>query len=240
MENFLLTICARGGSKGVPGKNIKPINGLPLIAYSIRTAQAFAKKHTCKIALSTDSDEIIKTAAQFGLHTEYKRPDELATDTAGKIGVIKHVKEYEDQLADVPFDYVIDLDITSPLRTVEDIENALKLLQSNTEAHNIFSVSPANRNPYFNMVEDDGKGFVKLIKDGSQFKSRQEAPKVYDMNASFYIFRPSFFDHHFAISITDKSLAYVVPHSCFDIDHPIDFTILELMLRENLLDFKLD
>ncbi|NDA62787.1 MAG: acylneuraminate cytidylyltransferase family protein [Chitinophagia bacterium] len=238
--SILITICARGGSKGIPGKNIKLINGKPLIAYTIRTAKAIAARHKdVVIGLSTDSEEIKSVAAEYGLDTEYLRPAELATDTAGKIDVIKDLMKYQEERTGLTFDYVLDMDITAPLRTVEDLEKAMEQLEANPEAYNIFSVSPAGRNPYFNMVEDSGDGYVRVVKDGGVFLSRQSAPKVYDMNASFCILRRSYFTSDQKRSTTDKSLGYVVPHLCFDLDEPRDFKIMELILQNNLLDFQL-
>ena len=235
----LITICARGGSKGIPGKNIKSLNGQPLIAYTIKVAQAFAEKYSAVITLSTDSEEIKYTASNFGLKTDYVRPDYLATDKAGKVAAIHDILKYEELKKGVNFDFIIDLDITSPLRTLEDIENAWTKLKNNNDALNIFSVSPANRNPYFNMVEETDNGFVKLVKGGGNILSRQSAPTVYDMNASFYVYRRSFFHHNLNSTTTDKSLAYVVPHMCFDLDHPIDFDIMELLMKNNKLDLSL-
>ena len=235
----LITICARGGSKSIPGKNIKLLNGKPLIAYSIEIAQKFAQLHPSIISLSTDDVKIKQVAQKYGLKTSYDRPATLATDKAGKIGSIEDLKNYEEKKRDVQFDLIIDLDITSPLRTIEDLQSAIQLLQANKKAHNIFSVSPASRNPYFNMVEAQPDGYVKLVKTGNTILSRQEAPAVYDMNASFYIFRPSFFTEGYNSSVTDHSLAYVVPHICFDLDYPHDFIIMELMIKHKLLDFQL-
>lgn len=237
--NILITLCARGGSKGIPGKNIRYINGKPLIAYSIQTAFAFAEKHSATITLSTDSQEIIDVAKQYGLNTNYIRPSALATDTAGKIDVLDHLLHFTENQENKQFDYILDLDITSPLRTIEDIECALKQLENNKTAYNIFSVNPANRNPYFNMVELGEDGFVHLVKQNQVVKTRQEAPPVYDMNASFYIYRRSFFYDKQRKATTEKSLAYVMNHICFDLDHPIDFTMMELMMKNNLLDFEL-
>ncbi len=240
MNSILITICARGGSKGIPGKNIKELNGKPLVYYTIKIAEKFAEKYKADFSLSTDSLEIKKIAAIFGLVTDYLRPDELATDTVGKVGVIKHLLDFEEKKRNKTYKYIIDLDVTSPLRTIEDLYAAFLKLESNEEAMNIFSVSPAKRNPYFNMVEEvNSDGFVQLVKNSGNIKSRQTAPKVYDMNASFYVFRRDFFNRGFEISITDKSLAYVVPHICFDLDEPEDFIIMSIMLRENLLEFEI-
>lgn len=235
--NILITICARGGSKGIPGKNIRNINGLPLIAYSIQTAQQFAIKQKAIIALSTDSEEIKAVAANYDLLTEYTRPLNLSGDKVGKIDVIKDILLFKENQLGLQFDFILDLDITSPLRTVNDLNTALEHLIQNKQAYNIFSVNPANRNPYFNMVEDKGNGYVGLVKEATTIKSRQEAPKVYDMNASFYFYRRSFFDKGFETVITDKSLCHVMKHTCFDLDEPMDFTIMEIMIREELLGF---
>ncbi|MEQ9116852.1 acylneuraminate cytidylyltransferase family protein [Fulvivirga sp.] len=237
--NILLTICARGGSKGIPGKNIKPLNGVPLIGYSIKMAQKIAAKLGGQLALSTDSDEIRNAASQFGLNTDYNRPESLSGDSAGKIDVIHHLITYMEDKANCEFDYIIDLDVTSPMRTLEDIEKAFDKLKGNKEALNIFSVSPASRNPYFNMVEVNDTGYAEVVKKTVSFKSRQSAPKVYDMNASFYIYRRKFFKDDHRISTTDKSLAFVMDHHCFDIDHLVDFTIMDIMMRENLLGFEI-
>ena len=238
--SILITICARGGSKGIPGKNVKMINGKPLIYYSIKIASEFAKQFPdTRIVLSTDNIEIKEVVRSLNLEidTEYLRPEFLASDTAGKIDAIKDVKNYFDMKHNIIFEYVLDLDVTSPLRTLEDLKGAFDLLKNDSEAYNIFSVSPANRNPYFNIVEKDNSGYYSTSKKGS-FLTRQSAPNVYDMNASFYIYRKIFFDKDLKSAITDKSLIYEVPHLCFDLDHPIDFDFMEYLILNNKLNFQ--
>jgi len=169
------------------------------------------------------------------------RPDFLATDVAGKIDTIRDLLLYEESLVDIKYDYVLDLDVTSPLRTLEDVEKALELMIDKPEAKNLFSVNNAARNPYFNMVEENTEGFYSLVKtnpDGSVM-TRQSAPKVYDLNASFYWYRRSFFDSDSKSAITDKSLIYTMDHICFDLDHPVDFLFMEFLLQNNKLDFEL-
>jgi CMP-N,N'-diacetyllegionaminic acid synthase len=235
----LITICARGGSKGIPGKNIRPLNGKPLIAYSIRVAKEFCQKYDACLTLSTDNSEIKEIAAQFGLVTEYSRPIEFTTDKAGKISTINDILLFEEKKINIKFDFILDLDVTSPLRTIRDLEDAFLMIMENQEALNIFSVSPPNRNPYFNMIEPTSNGFCKLVKNDFIIKSRQQAPVVYDMNASFYFYRRRFFDEGWETAITNKSMYYLVPHTCFDLDNPIDFTMMELMIRENLIDIEI-
>jgi CMP-N,N'-diacetyllegionaminic acid synthase len=240
MEEILITICARGGSKGILGKNIKNIAGKPLMAYTLSTAFAFAAKHGATLALSTDDAQIKAVAASLGLQTNYERPAYLATDSAGKIDTIKDLVFYEEKKANKQYDFVLDLDVTSPLRTLADLEVAF-LNFKNSTALTLFSVNPAGRNPYFNMVEENANGFYRLIKtnpDGSVM-TRQSAPKVYDLNASFYWYRRSFFDTELKSPITDQSIIYEMPHLCFDLDHPIDFDFMEYLLEHQKLDFSL-
>ncbi len=237
--NILITICARGGSKGIPGKNIKPLAGRPLIEYSIEVAQKMKQTHGATIALSTDDKAIKEAAEKCGIFTDYIRPDFLASDSAGKIDTIRDLVKHEEKSRGVNYDLVLDLDLTSPLRTVEDLENALDLILKDSKALTLFSVSPAERNPYFNMVEKKENGYFDLIRknaDGSVM-TRQSAPIVYDMNASFYWYRRSFFDMDLKSPITANSLIFEMKHLCFDLDHPIDFDFLEYLLVNNKLDF---
>lgn len=235
---ILITICARGGSKGIPGKNIKLLNGKPLIYYSLKTAALFSTKYHTDIFLSTDSDKIKQTVHLLkfdNVNTAYVRPVSLGTDEVGKLDVINDLKNHAENVMNKEYDFVIDLDVTSPLRTVMDIENGLKILK-HSEAYNLFSVNSAERNPYFNMVEKDGTGFYNLCKRGD-FKSRQVTPEVYELNASFYIYDKSFFGAAFNTAITPKSMIYRMPHMCFDLDSNLDFDFMEYLLVTNKLDF---
>lgn len=239
--NVLITICARGGSKGIPGKNIKLLNGKPLIAYSIDVAQQFkAIFGDTDIALSTDSEDIIRIAEEYGLKSDYKRPDYLANDTVGKIDAIKDIVLYSETKRGERYDYILDLDVTSPLRTLNDLNAAFDILRSDENAVNLFSVSEAGRSPYFNMVEQKENGYYAQVKtpEGNVF-TRQSAPEVYDLNASFYFYKRCFFDMGYKGAITDRSLIYKVPHVCFDLDHPIDFEIISFLVANNKLDFSL-
>jgi CMP-N-acetylneuraminic acid synthetase len=238
--NILITVCARGGSKGIPGKNIKLLNSKPLILYTIDSAERFMEyQPNSDLQLSTDNEEIAKTVADAGYPTSYRRPAQLASDNAGKIDAIKDAWRYAESFYNKQYDFVIDLDVTSPLRNLNDLKSAYIQLNNNPIAMNVFSVSPANRNPYFNMVELKEDGYVKIVKNAGDIKSRQQAPLVFDMNASFYIFSRKFMEEDYHTSITEKSLAYVMDHVCFDLDHPMDFTMMELLLKNNLLDFEL-
>ena len=235
----LITICARGGSKGIPGKNIKTIAGKPLMGYTVDCARKVQQAIGADIIVSTDSEEILAVAASLGLETPYRRPAELANDTCGKLDAIAHAWAWAEEHFGCRYDYVLDLDCTAPLRTLEDVLEGFKLLEADPKALDLFSVSPAGRNPYFNMVEQKESGYFDLVKDGSAFTSRQSAPKVYDMNASYYIYRRKFFEEGRRDPNTPLSLVYVMPHRCFDLDEPADFDYLEYLLENGKLDFKL-
>lgn len=235
----LITVCARGGSKGIPGKNIRRLNGVPLIHYTIAAALRYKAGRTgCTVSLSTDDDTIIEVASQAGLTTTYRRPELLATDEAGKIDVLDHLLRFEENQIGHTFDLILDLDVTSPLRTQKDLTIATDRLIADYSALNIFSVSPARRNPYFNMVEVDGRGRAKVVKSNQAFKTRQAAPKVYDMNASFYIYRREFFRAALKTAITPQSIIYEVPHLCFDLDEPIDFEVMEYLMAQDKIGFE--
>ena len=236
--SILITICARGGSKGIPGKNIRLLNDKPLIAYSIDTARKFAQQVEAKISLSTESEDIKKVAREYGLNTNYTRPDYLATDTAGKVETIEHLLHYEEKVSNTEFEYVLDLDATSPLRNCNDLIAAYNIIQNDKNALNLFSVNKAARNPYFNMVEQTENGYYQLSKKG-KFLTRQSAPAVYELNASFYFYRRAFFKQEDKSTIGIRSLIYLMPHICFDLDHPIDFDFMEYLVTHNKLGFDL-
>lgn len=236
--NLIITICARGGSKGIPGKNIKPIAGKPLIAYTIDQAKKFAAKHGGDIALSTESDQIKAVASEFGLETEYMRSQELGGDDIGKEAVMREVLlHYEEQRGE-QYDMLLDLDVTSPLRTTEDLEAGMLMMEENQNALNLYSVNRAARNPYFNMVEEGDNGFYNLCKKPDKpILSRQNVPDVYDLNASFYYYRREFFDEGWTTPFTDRAIIYEMPHMCFDLDDLIDYEMLDYFIEHERLDF---
>jgi CMP-N,N'-diacetyllegionaminic acid synthase len=234
--NILITICARGGSKGIPSKNIKLLNGKPLIEYTINSALNFAKKYNSKLSLSTDDDTILSVCNSLGLYTSYKRPLDLSTDNAGKIDTINDLLLFKEREENINFDYILDLDVTSPLRKQSDLIEAFEKLHNDSNALNIFSVNIAKKNPYFNMVEQASNGYYELSKKGD-FLTRQSANQVFELNASFYFYRRAFFSTDNKKVINDRSLIYLMKHICFDLDHPIDFEFMTYLLENNKIDF---
>lgn len=239
---ILITLCARGGSKGIPQKNIKLLNGIPLIEYSFRIAQNIVSIYNDSIIeLSTDDEDILSTAKKIGLTTNYRRPEYLATDSAGKVDAIKDLLKFSESEYQTKFDFILDLDVSSPLRTTKDILEAFSIIKQNSDALTLFSVNKANKNPYFNMVEKSDDGFYQLSKrSATTTLSRQTAPNVYELNASFYIYNRKYFDLNLNGVITNKSLIYNMNHICFDLDHLIDFEFMEFLMANNKLEFNIE
>jgi len=239
--NILITICARGGSKGIPQKNIKLLNKIPLINYTISLAKNISKHWKSKISLSTDDQKIIEVAKLSEINTKYLRPKNLSDDKSGKVETIAHLINHEEKSSLTNFDFILVLDVSSPLRNLDDIKKGFDIINSDDQMLTLFSVSQPNRNPYFNVVEEDKlTGYYSLAKPlEKSFLSRQDAPKVYDMNASFYWYRRSFFEKEYNSPITDFTGVYIMDHVCFDLDHDLDFKFMEYLLKNNKLDFNL-
>ena len=232
--NILITVCARGGSKGIPGKNIKVIGGHPLIAYTASLAKKFANLHNADLGFSTDSEQILKVGADYGLPTDYIRPIELGNDIVGKPHVIKDLMLFYERKYSKKYDYIVDLDVTSPIRTLEDVENCLKIMLDKPDALTVFSVNPCGRNPYFNMVEAKNDGFYGLVKE-STATTRQGSPKVYDINGSVYVYSRDSLDCGNPRAVTPKTLVYVMDHLCFDLDEPSDYDYMDFLLSTGRL-----
>ncbi|MDC0916622.1 acylneuraminate cytidylyltransferase family protein [Flavobacteriaceae bacterium] len=232
-NNSLITICARGGSKGIPNKNIVKVGKYPLIAYTIKFAEILKRKLNCDIILSTDDKEIKNVSSKFNLTTEYTRPNKLGNDTIGKVEVIRDALAYMQTKSKVQYDYVIDLDVTSPLRTMDDLMKAFDILEKDKDSNNIFSVSDPVHNPYFDIVEKKGNGYFDLVKNIGEYYSRQTSPEVYELNASFYIFKKRFFDLNYQTQITPKSLVFKMEHICFEIDSQIEMEFLSFLIEKN-------
>jgi CMP-N,N'-diacetyllegionaminic acid synthase len=186
ITDTLAIIPARGGSKGLPGKNIKPLNGKPLIWYTIEAArEVFPDDNIC---VTTDDQAIIDVVEQTGLKVPFIRPAELATDTAGSWEVVKHAYDfYKSQGQD--FNKLVLLQPTSPFRTGKHIREAYELFENTPEAEMVVSVKKTKANPYFNLFEADEYGVLHKSKEGN-FKTRQECPDVFELNGAIYFLLP--------------------------------------------------
>lgn len=192
--NLLFTLCGRAGSKGVKGKNARDFLDIPLVWYSMANIALYMEKYSgddnIKIVLNTDSEDLIKLVQQVADLdvTILRRDASLGGDKVPKVAVILDCLKRSEDLFKVSYDMVVDLDITSPLRTVLDIKNAVDKKASRNDVDVVYSVAPSRRNPYFNMVKEENGFFCKAIP--SNFTTRQEAPVFFDMNASIYAYSP--------------------------------------------------
>jgi CMP-N,N'-diacetyllegionaminic acid synthase len=232
MNNILCTICARSGSQGIKNKNIKLLNGKPLIAYTIK--QALESGLFEHVVISTDSEDIASIAQNYGADVFFKRDKVLSTNKAGKLEVIKDAFMKSEIHYATQFDYLVDLDATSPLRSVEDICSAFKKFIDNNNS-NLVTAMPSRRNPYFNLIEIAANGKIKLSKNLNDEKilRRQDAPKCYDMNASIYIWRRDTILTKDTLFLEETGL-YVMPEErSIDIDTQLDFEFVEYLMRKN-------
>jgi N-acylneuraminate cytidylyltransferase/CMP-N,N'-diacetyllegionaminic acid synthase len=226
----ICTICARGGSKGVPNKNIRELAGKPLLAHSIIQAQNSGLFDV--IAVSSDSKKILEVAKRWGVDCLVERPFSFATDNAPKIPAIRHCVEKIEELAGVLFDVIVDLDATSPLRSVEDIRACVKLLEQK-KVSNVITASLARRSPYFNLVQIK-KGMIQPVKFFKKpLVRRQDSPQCFDMNASIYAWnRRTLFNSDTVFN--KDTLLYLMPEErSIDIDSKFDFMIVDFLMRKN-------
>ncbi len=226
----LCTICARGGSRGVKGKNIRMLSGKPLIAFTIEQARASGLFSV--IALSSESDEILDVGQAWGVDEVVKRPVEMATDTAAKVPVIRHCAVETENRTGHTFDTIVDLAVTSPFRSVEDIRGAVHMLETKGIT-NVGSGSPAQRSPYYNIVELDNMGRVRYSKlPDEPIYRRQDAPKCFDLNGAIYAWKRNWLLNGPDKAIGDDTLLYVMPlERSLDIDSELDFRVAELQME---------
>lgn len=234
--HILVTICARGGSKGVRNKNIRPLLGKPLIAYTIEQASRWGR--ASDIVVSTDSEEIARVAGDYGAKVPFMRPKELATDESPKLPSIRHALISCEAIFQKSYSVVVDLDPTAPIRKMSDFENCyMQFVEKKPST--LFSVVRAHKNPYFNMVELDSLGHVRLCKnlpDG--VNRRQDAPIVYDMNSSIYFYQREYLlDESNRMPYSDhNSIACVMDDlSAYDVDREVDFKFIEFLVKEGLV-----
>ena len=230
---ILGTICARGGSKGVKNKNIRDLAGKPLIAYTIEYLKKWGKAD--RIVCSTDSRKIASVTKKYGAEIPCMRPPELASDTASKLNALKHIVKFCEKQEDTCYDIVVDLDPTAPLRKQIFLQEAFKKFIE-SDANNLCSVCKAHKNPYFNMVEVDNNGYAHLCKT-SNVVCRQDAPAVFELNASIYIYKRDYLLKTDTV-YSDKTIIYEMPDiASVDIDREIDFLFVEFLLKSEVFKF---
>jgi N-acylneuraminate cytidylyltransferase/CMP-N,N'-diacetyllegionaminic acid synthase len=224
----ICTICARGGSKGVPNKNIRPLLGKPLIVHSIE--QARASGLFAALAVSSDSDEILEASRRAGVEHLVKRPDAMASDSAAKLPAIQHCVRAVEEKTGQRFETMVDLDATAPLRVLEDIAGAVALQEAGG-CSNVITGCPAHRSPYFNLVEAGPTGFVRLSKPGTGIVRRQDSPACYDCNASIYVWSRATFFASNGVLMPETKLFEMPRERSLDIDTELDFELVEFLMR---------
>jgi len=229
--SLLVVIPARGGSKGLPGKNVKSLNGKPLIHYTIEEARKIFNDE--QILISTESPEIIEVAQKTGIRVPYMRPEYLSTDTARSEDVIKDaILWYESKAEKV--ETVVLLQPTSPFRKANHILEALSIYDSSVEM--VVSTKVSKSNPYFNLFEEDTKGFLTKVKHGFDYANRQECPPVFEYNGAIYIFDKNSFLANGFRGFTRIKKYVMNDFSSIDIDTSFDWAIAEMLLRDKYLE----
>ena len=226
----LFLITARGGSKGIPHKNIKPLNGKPLIYYAIDLARQFVNDED--ICVSTDDVDVIKVVTDYGLKVPFVRPAVLASDTAGSYDVICHAMSFYESKG-VFYDNIVLLQPTSPFRTKEDVEGCIDKYGNDCDM--VVSVKQAAANPYYDIFEEDEKGNLVISKGDGSITRRQEAPKCYEYNGAVYVINTASLK---AMHMNDfKRIRFFEMseiHSV-DLDTMLDWKYAELLLQENMI-----
>lgn len=224
----LFLIPARGGSKGLPRKNILPLAGRPMIYYTLDAALG-AMEAGDELCVSTDDFEILKKVQDYGLSVPFVRPKSLATDTTTTNQVVQHALEWYNSNGLV-FDVVVLLQPTSPLRNAENVCNALSLWDEKS-MDLLLSVKETEANPYYVLFQENEKGYLIKAKSGD-FSRRQDCPSVYELNGAIYIFSASYNDNP-SLKIGVRTKKFVMDKvSSIDVDDRYDFLVAELFLKE--------
>jgi len=218
-------VFARGGSKGLPGKNLLPINGIPLVGHSIEIAKKM--NEITRVFVSTDSEEIAEVGGLLGAEV-IERPEDLASDTASEWEAWKHAiehvgKKYGD------FDQFISLPATAPCRRSNDVRRCMQALVDDVDV--VITTTNSHRNPWFNMVSNDSAGHAKLVNTSQGYSRRQDSPECQDMATVAYIARPSFIGNNNSIWDGNVKAIKVPQHTAIDIDTFYDYSVAKMLME---------
>lgn len=230
---ILFTICGRAGSKGVKGKNVRLFCGKPIVDYTLKIYQMYLEKHQedeILLAVNTDSAELIEQVKRWEIPILYvNRKAELAGDVVAKGDVIKDTLIQAEANESCQFDLVVDLDITSPVRTLADVEGTIALVAENESCNFAYSVTESRRSPYFNMVSQKENGFYDRVISAT-YTARQQVPACYDMNGSIYAY-----GREYLMDMTlenRRALIWKMEDSAvLDIDSDNDFELMEILTK---------
>lgn len=228
---ILFTVCGRAGSKGIKNKNIRNFLKIPLPYYTLSVIDLYKKAHletSIDIVVNTDSIELIELVQKspFGKVDIIERDFSLAGDRVSKVAVVLDCLSKMEQIKRVTYDMVVDLDLTSPLRTLSDLEHLIER-KVNHVCDVVISVTEARRNPYFNQVKRTNNGYKKVIE--SNFIARQQAPQIYDMNASMYAYGSEFLRSGKGVLDGKVEIILMYDTAVLDLDHENDFELMEVI-----------
>ena len=228
-------VFARGGSKGVPRKNIRPLAGKPLIGHAIETG--LASQYIERMVVSTDDEEIAAVARRYGADVPFMRPPELATDKAPEWKAWQHAIRAVQDESSGDFDIFVCLPATAPLRAVEDVDACIETLLADSTVDLVITVSPAHHNPYFNMIVLDENRSARLVMEAAGVTNgpiarRQDAPVVYDQTTVCYAARPEFVLNSTRQFDGRVRAVVVPPDRALDIDTELDFQFAEFLLQQ--------
>ena len=227
---ILCSICARGNSKGLRNKNLKKLNGKSLLARNIELAKK--TKLFDKIVCSSESVKILNVAKKHKVDLLIKRPSNLSRDKTSKLAAIKHLFKSSENYFKYKFDLIVDLDVSAPLKQSSDIKKCINIIKKEKTFRNLVTLSPSRKNPYFNMVEIDNKGKLKLVKSKKKITARQQAPKVYDVNAGIYAWNRLGIKKNKHI-INKNTLFHITSHNTsIDIDTIDDFKLVKYFQKK--------
>lgn len=227
-KNYIALICARGGSQGLPGKNIKALLDKPLIAWTISVAKNISRVD--RVVVSTDSKEIADIAIKYGAEVPFMRPGELAQNDSPEWLVWQHALEFLQNDGGLPAGLVV-LPVTSPLRSVSDVNRCLDEYEKGC-SDVIVTATEANRSPYFNMLKSDSDGYVSLVMSPKKtITRRQDAPELFDMTTVAFVVDPKFVLHNKAIFDGRVRSVLIPKERAVDIDTEFDFKLAEIFAR---------
>lgn len=229
-RSVLAIVPARGGSKGVPRKNIKLLNGKPLIAWTI--IEAKKSKYIDRCVVSTEDEEIMAVSRKWGADVPFVRPEELAGDETSSIDVVIH------SLKELPgYDYVVLLQPTSPMRTAEDIDNCIEQCAA-CRAKGCVSVTEASKSPYWMFTVDERKKMKPVVGLSTSATRRQDLPQVFELNGAVYVSEVGWLLEH-GTFLSQETIAYEMSKAnSIDIDWGLDFELAELLIKKRANEYE--
>ena len=227
-KRILAVITARGGSRGIPQKNIRTLLDKPLIAYSIQAA--LQSRTLTKIIVSTDDETIAHVSKQYGADVPFLRPKHLASDTATSLSVLQHAVRYLEEEEDFPANIIVCLQPTSPLRSAEDIDQAVTLCLS-SGADSVVSLCQVEHHPYWMKKVVAGRVYPLMEIADEKYPRRQDLPPVYQLNGAIYVTKRNVLLEEERL-LGKHTLAYIMPQErSIDIDTPLDLKLAELIMK---------